>query len=136
MMPGVNKVILIGNVGKDPDLKTLPGGGSTTTVSLATSETWKDKVTGKPQERTEWHRVVFYDRMSEVAIYLIKKGSKIYIEGSLRTRKWTGQDGSDRYTTEILAAEMQLLDTKPVTNETSINGGGFMDAESEYYQIK
>lgn len=135
-MPGVNKVILIGNVGKDPDLKTLPGGGSTTTVSLATSETWKDKVTGKPQERTEWHRVVFYDRMSEVAIYLIKKGSKIYIEGSLRTRKWTGQDGSDRYTTEILAAEMQLLDTKPVTNETSINGGGFMDAESEYYQIK
>lgn len=111
-MRGVNKVILIGNLGQDPECKYLPSGGMVTTFSLATSETWKDKNTGQSQERTEWHKVVFYNKLAEIAGEYLKKGSKVYIEGSLRTRKWQAQDGSDRYTTEIVANEMQMLDGK------------------------
>lgn len=110
MARGINKVILIGNIGQDPEVKYMPSGGAVTNVSLATSETWKDKNTGQPQERTEWHRVVFFNRLGEIAGEYLKKGSKVYIEGSLRTRKWQAQDGSDRYTTEIVASEMQMLD--------------------------
>lgn len=110
MARGVNKVILIGNVGQDPELKHMPSGGAVTNISLATSETWKDKNTGQPQERTEWNRVVFFNRLGEIAGEYLRKGSKVYVEGSLRTRKWQGQDGTDRYTTEIVASEMQMLD--------------------------
>lgn len=110
MARGVNKVIIIGNIGQDPEVKYMPSGGAVTNVSIATSETWKDKNTGQPQERTEWHRVVFFNRLGEIAGEYLKKGSKVYIEGSLRTRKWQAQDGSDRYTTEIVANEMQMLD--------------------------
>ncbi|RYY74324.1 MAG: single-stranded DNA-binding protein [Gammaproteobacteria bacterium] len=110
MARGINKVIIIGNIGQDPEVKYMPSGGAVTNVSIATSETWKDKNTGQPQERTEWHRVVFFNRLGEIAGEYLKKGSKVYIEGSLRTRKWQAQDGTDRYTTEIVANEMQMLD--------------------------
>jgi len=111
-MSGVNKVIIVGNIGQDPEVKYMPSGGAVTNVSIATSETWKDKATGQPQERTEWHRVVFFNRLGEIAGEYLKKGSKVYVEGSLRTRKWQAQDGTDRYTTEIVASEMQMLDGK------------------------
>lgn len=112
MARGVNKVILIGNIGNDPEVKFLPSGGAVTTMSLATSESWKDKQTGQMQERTEWHRVAFFNKLAEIAGEYLRKGSKVYVEGSLRTRKWQGQDGSDRYTTEIVGSEMQMLDGK------------------------
>jgi len=112
MARGINKVILIGNLGRDPETRYMPSGGAVTNVTLATSDTWKDKNTGEPQERTEWHRVVFFNRLGEIAGEYLKKGSKVYVEGSLRTRKWQGQDGQDRYTTEIVASEMQMLDSK------------------------
>lgn len=107
---GVNKVILIGNIGQDPEVRYTPGGSAITNISVATSETWKDKQTNQPQERTEWHRVVFFNRLAEIAGEYLRKGSKVYIEGSLRTRKWQDQQGQDRYTTEIVANEMQMLD--------------------------
>lgn len=112
MARGINKVILVGNLGQDPEMKYLPSGGAVTNVSIATSESWKDKQTGQQQERTEWHRVVFFNRLGEIAGEYLKKGSKVYVEGSLRTRKWQGQDGQDRYTTEIVAGEMQMLDSR------------------------
>ena len=112
MARGVNKVILIGNVGGDPEVRYLPSGNRVTNITVATSETWKDKQTGQSQERTEWHRVVFFNRLGEVAGEYLHKGSKVYIEGALRTRKWQGQDGQDRYTTEIVASEMQMLDSR------------------------
>ncbi|MEO1079289.1 MAG: single-stranded DNA-binding protein [Pseudomonadota bacterium] len=109
---GVNKVILVGNLGADPETRFMPSGGSVTNVRLATSETWKDKQTGQPQERTEWHRVVFFNRLAEVAGEYLRKGSKVYVEGSIRTRKWQDQSGQDRYTTEIVGNEMQMLDSR------------------------
>ena len=110
MARGVNKVILIGNLGADPETRFMPSGGAVTNVRLATSESWKDKQSGQMQERTEWHRVVFFNKLGEIAGEYLKKGSKVYIEGSIRTRKWQGQDGQDRYTTEIVANDMQMLD--------------------------
>ena len=110
-MAGVNKVIIIGNVGQDPETKYLPSGGAVTNLSIATSESWKDKQTGQPQERTEWHRVVFFNKLAEIVAQYMKKGSKIYIEGALRTRQWE-QDGVKRYSTEIVASQMQMLDSK------------------------
>ena len=112
MARGINKVILVGNLGQDPETRYMPSGGAVTNVTLATSESWKDKQTGQPQERTEWHRVVFFNRLAEIAGEYLKKGSKVYVEGSLRTRKWRDQSGQDRYTTEIVAAEMQMLDSR------------------------
>ncbi|MCF6280682.1 MAG: single-stranded DNA-binding protein [Candidatus Polarisedimenticolaceae bacterium] len=112
MARGINKVILIGNVGKDPETRYMPSGGAVTNVTIATSESWKDKNTGDKQERTEWHRVVFFNKLGEIAGEYLKKGSKVYVEGSLRTRKWQGQDGQDRYTTEIVGSEMQMLDSR------------------------
>jgi single-strand DNA-binding protein len=106
---GVNKVILIGNLGADPEMRYLPNGDAVANVSLATSESWKDKNTGQPVERTEWHRVVFFRRGAEIAGEYLKKGSKIYVEGSLRTRQWE-KDGVKHYTTEIIANSMQMLD--------------------------
>lgn len=110
MARGINKVILVGNLGGDPEVRYMPNGNAVTNVTLATSDSWKDKQSGQMQERTEWHRVVFFNRLAEIAGEYLRKGSKVYIEGSLRTRKWQGQDGQDRYTTEIVASEMQMLD--------------------------
>jgi single-strand DNA-binding protein len=109
---GVNKVILIGNLGQDPETKSLPSGSAVTNIRVATSETWKDKQTGEKKEATEWHTVVFFDRLAEIAGQYLKKGSKVYIEGSLRTRKWQDKNGNDRYSTEVRANEMQMLDSK------------------------
>lgn len=111
MARGVNKVILIGNLGAEPEVRYMPSGGAVTTLSIATSEAWKDKQTGQTQERTEWHRVVFFNRLAEIASQYLHKGSKVYVEGSLRTRKWQDKtSGQDRYTTEIVANSMQMLD--------------------------
>ena len=112
MAQGINKVILVGNCGQDPDTKFMPNGNAVTNISIATSESWKDKQTGQQQERTEWHKVVFFNRLGEIAGEYLRKGSKVYIEGSLRTRKWQDQSGQDRYTTEIVASEMQMLDSR------------------------
>ncbi|MDC9720697.1 MAG: single-stranded DNA-binding protein [Gammaproteobacteria bacterium] len=120
MARGVNKVILVGNVGGDPETRYMPSGGAVTNLTLATSESWKDKQTGQPQERTEWHRVVFFNRLAEIAGEYVRKGSKIYVEGSLRTRQWE-QDGVKRYTTEIVASEMQMLDSR----QGGAQAGGF-----------
>ncbi len=108
---GVNKVILVGNVGKDPETRYLPSGGAVTNVTLATSDTWKDKNTGQQQEKTEWHRLVFFNRLAEIVNEYVRKGSKLYIEGRLQTRSWE-QDGITRYATEIVANEMQMLDSR------------------------
>lgn len=134
MARGINKVIIIGNIGQDPEVKYMPSGGAVTNVSIATSETWKDKNTGQPQERTEWHRVVFFNRLGEIAGEYLKKGSKVYIEGSLRTRKWQAQDGTDRYTTEIVANEMQMLDGRGDNAGGGYNqGGGFNQGAGQGY---
>ena len=109
---GVNKVILVGNLGNDPETRYTQAGAAITNVSVATSETWKDKQTGQPQERTEWHRVVFFNRLAEIAGEYLRKGSKVYVEGALRTRKWQDKEGQDRYSTEIVANEMQMLDSR------------------------
>lgn len=112
MARGINKVILIGNLGADPEVRYMPSGGAVANVTLATSESWKDKQSGEQQDRTEWHKVAFFNRLAEIAGEYLRKGSKVYIEGSLRTRKWQDQAGVERYTTEIIASEMQMLDSK------------------------
>ncbi len=109
---GINKVILIGNLGQDPETRFMPSGGAVTNCTLATSDSWKDKSSGQMQERTEWHRVVFFNRLAEIAGEYLKKGSKVYIEGRLQTRKWQDNSGQDKYTTEIVANEMQMLDSR------------------------
>jgi single-strand DNA-binding protein len=124
MARGINKVILVGNLGVDPETRYMPSGGAVTNIRIATSESWKDKQTGEPQERTEWHRVVFFGRLAEIAAEYLRKGSQVYVEGSLRTRKWQGQDGQDRYTTEIVADEMQMLGGRG----GDMAGGGRSDA--------
>lgn len=111
-MASVNKVILIGNLGQDPESRAMPSGKAVTNLRIATSETWRDKQTGEMKEQTEWHSVVMYDRLAEIAKDYLRKGSKVYIEGRLRTRKWQDKNGQDRYTTEINANELQMLDTK------------------------
>ena len=111
-MASVNKVILIGNLGKDPDVRYLPSGEAVTNITLATTETWKDKNSGEKKEATEWHRVVFFRKLAEIAGQYLKKGSPVYIEGSLKTRKWQDKDGQDRYTTEIVADEMKMLGSR------------------------
>ena len=112
MARGVNKVILVGNCGKDPETRYMPSGGAVTNISIATSESWKDKQSGESKERTEWHNIVFFNRLGEIAGEYLKKGSQIYVEGSLRTRKWQDKSGQDRYTTEIVANEMQMLGSR------------------------
>jgi len=109
MARGVNKVILVGNLGKDPEVRYMPNGNAVANITLATSESWKDKQTGEQQEKTEWHRVVMFRRLGEIAGEYLKKGSQVYIEGKLQTRKWQDNAGNDRYTTEIVADEMQML---------------------------
>ncbi|WP_423820875.1 single-stranded DNA-binding protein [Salinisphaera sp. SPP-AMP-43] len=113
---GINKAIIVGNLGADPETRYTAGGTAVTNVNIATSETWRDKSSGEQQEKTEWHRVVFFARLAEVAGEYLRKGSKVYVEGRIQTRKWQSQDGQDRYTTEIVANEMQMLDGKPQGN--------------------
>ena len=115
---GINKVILVGNLGQDPEVKYTAGGAAVTTLSLATSESWKDKDTGSDQEKTEWHRVVLWRRPAEIAGEYLKKGSKVYIEGQLQTRKWE-QDGQTRYTTEVVGRDMQFLDSRGSSSSDS-----------------
>lgn len=110
MARGINKVILIGNLGADPEVRYTPSGSAVANLSVATSESWKDKTTGEKQERTEWHRAVLYSRLAEIAGEYLKKGSKVYIEGSLRTHKWQDKSGVERYTTEIICNDLQMLD--------------------------
>ena len=121
---GINKVILVGNLGQDPEVKYTAGGAAVTTLSLATSESWKDKDTGQDQEKTEWHRVVLWRRLAEIAGEYLKKGSKVYIEGQLQTRKWE-QDGQTRYTTEVVGRDMQFLDSRG--NTSSDNSSTYED---------
>lgn len=118
MARGVNKVILIGNLGQDPEVKYMPNGNAVANITVATSESWKDKNTGENIDKTEWHRVVFFRRLAEIAGEYLKKGSKVYIEGKLQTRKWQDKNGKDNWTTEIIANEMQMLDSR---------GGGSSD---------
>jgi len=112
MARGVNKVILIGNLGQDPEVKYMPNGNAVTNITIATSESWKDKNTGETVNKTEWHRVIFFRRLAEIVGEYLKKGSKIYIEGKLQTRKWQDKNGKDNWTTEIIANEMQMLDSR------------------------
>jgi single-strand DNA-binding protein len=112
MARGVNKVILVGNLGKDPETRYMPSGSAVTNLTLATSESWKDKQTGEAQERTEWHKIAMFGRLAEIAAEYLRKGSQVYIEGKLRTRKWQDKEGKDRYTTEIVADEMQMLGSR------------------------
>ncbi len=109
MARGINKVILVGNLGNDPETRYTPSGTAVTNISVATTDSWKDRQTGEKNEKTEWHRVVFFNRLAEIAGEYLKKGSQVYIEGRLQTRKWQDQNGQDRYTTEIEANEMQML---------------------------
>ncbi|KJV39420.1 single-stranded DNA-binding protein [Acinetobacter brisouii] len=120
-MRGVNKVILVGTLGRDPETKTFPNGGSLTQFSIATSDSWVDKSTGERKEQTEWHRIVLHNRLGEIAQQYLRKGSKVYIEGSLRTRQWTDQNGQERYSTEIRGDQMQMLDS---TRGQSEQGAG------------
>ncbi len=123
MARGINKVILVGNLGNDPEVRYSQGGSAITTVSVATSESWKDKQTGEAQERTEWHRVKFFGRLAEIAGEYLKKGRQVYIEGSLRTEKYTDKNGVERYSTDIIANEMQMLGGSP-GGEGGMGGGG------------
>jgi len=121
MARGINKVILIGNLGQDPEVKYMPNGNAVANITLATSESWKDKNTGEQVDKTEWHRVVFFRRLAEIVGEYLKKGSKVYIEGKLQTRKWQDKNGVDHWTTEIIASEMQMLDSR----------GGGADADQQ-----
>ncbi|RCU49810.1 MULTISPECIES: single-stranded DNA-binding protein [Corallincola] len=125
---GVNKVILVGNLGQDPEVRYMPNGAAVANFTVATSESWKDKQTGEQKEQTEWHRIAMYRRLAEIAGEYLRKGSKVYIEGRLQTRKWQDQQGQDRYTTEIVANEMQMLDSRGAgqgAGQPQANAGGF-----------
>lgn len=123
MARGINKVILVGNLGKDPEMRYTPGGAAIANVTIATSESWKDKQTGEQQEKTEWHRVVFFNRLAEIVGEYLKKGSQVYVEGRLQTRKWQDQSGQDRYTTEVVAGEMQMLGGRGGSGGGTSTGG-------------
>jgi single-strand DNA-binding protein len=140
MARGINKVILVGNVGKDPETRYMPNGKAVTNFSVATSDGWTDKQTGDKQERTEWHNVVLFEKLAEIASQYLRKGSQVYIEGSLRTRKWQDKEGKDRYTTEIVGREMQMLggrsgstgggsteSSAPASSSPPADDGGFDD---------
>jgi len=116
MARGINKVILVGNLGADPETRYMPSGSAVTNIRVATTESWKDKDTGDQQERTEWHSVAFFGRLAEIVAEYLRKGSQVYIEGKLRTRKWQDRDGNDRWSTEVVANEMQMLGSRPGSN--------------------
>lgn len=146
-MAGVNKVIILGNLGKDPEVRFMPNGGAVANITVATSDTWKDKQTGEQKEKTEWHRVVMFGKLAEIAGEYLKKGSKVYLEGSLQTRKWTNQQGQDQYTTEVVLqgfnGVMQMLDGKPSSQQGGFQqqgqqqqGGGFSQQGQQAPQQK
>ena len=123
MARGINKVILVGNLGRDPETRYMPSGGAVTNVSIATSKSWRDRDSGEQKERTEWHRIVFFNRLAEIANEYLKRGSKVYVEGELRTREWE-REGQKHYTTEIVANEMQMLDSRGEGGMGAMGGGG------------
>lgn len=131
MARGVNKVIILGNLGRDPEVRHTQGGSPVANFSIATSETWRDKQSGETQERTEWHNVVCFARLAEIAGEYLRKGSKVYIEGSLRTSSWE-QDGQKRYKTEIMCREFQMLDTKPANQDCGPPPGVITDGQGDY----
>jgi single-strand DNA-binding protein len=135
-MRGINKVILIGNLGKEPDLKQTTTGGNIANITLATSESWTDKQTGKKQEKTEWHKVIFFNKLAEIAGKYLHKGSKIYVEGKLQTRKYTDKNNVDRYVTEIIGSEMHMLDSKQDKSQANVDddskGNLFKDDDIPY----
>ena len=134
-MKGVNRVILVGHLGKDPETKAMPSGGAVTNITLATSESWKDKTSGEKQGKTEWHKIIFFNKLAEVAAQYLKKGSLVYVEGKITTRKWQNKEGVDQYSTEIIANEMQMLGAagdnrapaKPVSPQVQAGTDGFFD---------
>jgi len=137
MARGINKVIVVGNLGADPDTRFMPSGNAVTNISVATSESWNDKETGERQEKTEWHRVVFFGRLAEIASDYLKKGSQVYVEGKLQTRKWEDKEGNERWTTEIVANQMQMLGermSQSVSNQDNVtkqnnSSNDFVDEE-------
>ncbi|MGC3984641.1 MAG: single-stranded DNA-binding protein [Pseudorhodoferax sp.] len=129
-MASVNKVIIVGNLGRDPETRTFPSGGQVCNVRIATTDRWKDKQSGEMREITEWHNVVFNDRLAEIASQYLRKGSQVYVEGSLRTRKWTDKDGNERYTTEIRADQMQMLGSRQGMG----GGGGGSSGDDDGYE--
>ena len=139
-MAGVNKVIIVGNLGKEPEVKFMPNGSAVANITVATSESWKDKQTGEQKEKTEWHRVVMFGKLAEIAGEYLKKGSKVYLEGSLQTRKWTNQQGQDQYTTEIVLqgfnGVMQMLDGKQGGQQAAPAQGGFQQAPQQQQPAK
>ena len=133
-MRGVNLVVLVGTLGKDPETKTFGNGGSITQFSIATSESWIDKSTGEKKEQTEWHRIVLSNKLGEIAQQYLRKGSKVYIEGSLKTRQWTDQNGQERYSTEIRGNQMQMLDSPRGNNQSNNNQGGYNQNQQGFSQ--
>ena len=133
-MRGVNRVIVVGTLGKDPETKTFGNGGSLTQFSIATSDSWTDKNTGEKKEQTEWHRIVLSNRLGEIAQQYLRKGSKVYIEGSLKTRQWTDQNGQERYSTEIRGDQMQMLDSPRGDNQSNYNQGGYNQNQQGFSQ--
>ena len=127
---GINKVIIVGNLGQDPEVRFIPNGGAVANFTVATSETWKDKQTGEQKEKTEWHRIVIYQRLAEIAGEYLKKGSKVYLEGRLQTRKWQNQQGQDQYTTEIIVNDMQMLDSRN-SGQAPQQSGGFNQGQAQ-----
>lgn len=136
MSRGVNKVILIGNLGQDPEVRYMQNGGAVANITVATSESWKDKGTGEQQKKTEWHRVTFYRKLAEIAGEYLKKGSKVYVEGKLQTRKWQDDKGVDRYTTEIIASQMQMLDSRGSSpaqdNHNQAKSNGYQPQQNDF----
>ena len=131
MARGINKVIIVGNLGADPDSRAMPSGNAVTNISVATSESWNDRDTGEKQEKTEWHRVVFFNRLAEIAAQYLKKGSQVYVEGKLQTRKWEDKEGNERWTTEVVANQMQMLGDR-MSNDMSNDNASSSQSSSDY----
>ena len=130
MARGINKVIIVGNLGADPDSRAMPSGNAVTNISVATSESWNDRETGEKQEKTEWHRVVFFNRLAEIAAHYLKKGSQVYVEGKLQTRKWEDKEGNERWTTEVVANQMQMLGDR-MSNDMSNDNASSSQSSSD-----
>ena len=130
MARGINKVIIVGNLGADPDSRAMPSGNAVTNIRVATSESWNDRETGEKQEKTEWHRVVFFNRLAEIAAQYLKKGSQVYVEGKLQTRKWEDKEGNERWTTEVVANQMQMLGDR-MSNDMSNDNASSSQSSSD-----
>ncbi len=130
MARGINKVIIVGNLGADPDSRAMPSGNAVTNISVATSESWNDRDTGEKKEKTEWHRVVFFNRLAEIAAQYLKKGSQVYVEGKLQTRKWEDKEGNERWTTEVVANQMQMLGDR-MSNDMSSDNASSSQSSSD-----